>query len=106
MVSAAVFSLLRGWQGVWIVLCSLFVMAVVVEEGEEYKKDGTDFAAVKTPIDGQSELHQSCRKNALGLFYDLKKDRIFVILEQNSKLDDDDEKLLNIADPVSKFPIA
>jgi hypothetical protein len=35
----------------------------------------------------------------------LKKDRVFVILEQNSKLGDDEEKLVIITDPVTKFPM-
>ncbi|CAI7626633.1 unnamed protein product [Penicillium viridicatum] len=36
----------------------------------------------------------------------LKKDRVFIILDQDSKLDDNDnEKLLNIENPVRKFPM-
>jgi hypothetical protein len=63
------------------------------------------FGAVDSKASGWSALFYVLQQ-FIAWSNNLKKDRIFVILEQNSKLDDnDDEKLLKIADPVSKFPM-
>lgn len=69
MVSGVAAGSLSRWMARRLVGPLFIVMAVIAGRIEEYKKDGTDFAAVKASIDGQSERHQNCRKEALGLFY-------------------------------------